>query len=157
MYPGSSVITLFLLFWCFTLACISFGILVSAFFSRARTAGIVGLAIYFVQINVYAAVETTPRLYSIIVKKVSMLLFPCALCWGLQTALGLQTWGYLASGDVDHVHDVSLPNIRQKYMGVSVGDACGFLILDTVLYFVLGWYFHQLLPGLLRIPYDFKY
>lgn len=37
-------------------------------------------------------------------------------------------------------------NCRTPYLGVSVSSALGFLFLDAVLYFVIGWYISEVFP-----------
>lgn len=144
LYPGTSIFVVFLLLWCFTFACISFGILISAFFSRGRTAAVVGLGIYFILFIFFFGMEFSHSSHSVAAKRAMMLLLPTALCWGHQTLLGIQLSGF---GTV-----VPGTSMGQKFRGVSVGDACGFLLLDTLIYFILGWYFHQLFPGEFGVP-----
>lgn len=145
--PGLSILAIFLLFLFFIPACVSFGILICAFFTRARTAVIVAVGCYFAMFQAYSVMEGGQALHSPAAKRGAMLLFPCAFSWGFQAILG----NHLAAFGRD-VPDMSMGHFTTPYMGISVADACGMLFLDTLLYLILGLYFHRLFPGDLGVP-----
>eukprot|EP00742_Colponemidia_sp_Colp-10_P004062 GILJ01004335.1.p1 GENE.GILJ01004335.1~~GILJ01004335.1.p1 ORF type:complete len:1795 (+),score=302.12 GILJ01004335.1:677-5386(+) len=134
VFSNSNPAIIFFYFWLFGLASMAYCFFISVFFSRGKTASTVGVLCFFASFFVFFAVSGDfPRND----KMASSLLPPtafahCAAVLGnLEQAL-IGVTSYSISTEIDNF---------------SFADGIGMLVLDFVLYTVLGWYFDHVIPS----------
>eukprot|EP00667_Euglena_gracilis_P005341 EG_transcript_5377 len=139
----SDVTLIFVLQWLFALSTVTFALLCSTLFNRARNAAIVGPLLLFVAtIPTLALPDDTP----LMVKALLSLLSPCAYSWGMAMVAVFEnlqvpmTWNDITQADDG---------------GYTVALGIVMLMVDTFLYLALAWYLDQTLPsafGVRRSP-----
>jgi len=124
---------IFLFFWLFGISCIAFCFLIQTFFSRARTAFLIGimlfLAQYFVSMGMTDADENGKNGVS--------LLPPAAF------ALACNNLGNYEAGRIG----ITRITTAETFENYKFSTALGFFILDTIIFTVLGIYFEQVWPN----------
>jgi hypothetical protein len=125
---------IFIVFFLFSLSSIALAILVSAFFSRAKTAGVISLFLLIAIFFPYFAVSGST--YTLTQKQAGSLSSPIAFSLGLQQILKYQ----------DAFTPVNKDNVGEVLGNYSIANSIGFLILDTFLYVLLAWYCDNVVP-----------
>jgi len=128
-----------LIFWwymLFNLSSISFSYFISAFFSTARTASIVGALFFFASIFPYFAVSGST---TTVQSKLGACLLPCT-CF----ALGTDVFASFEDSQIG----VTMSTVSQQANGnLSFGQILGMLVVDWLIYGTLAWYFNQVIPS----------
>jgi hypothetical protein len=109
-----------LFFFCF---------LLSAFFSKARTAGTFGALVYLVTYFVVFGISDTMSATGL---RGLSIFFPVAMYLGTRTILNLEPVGGVTSS-----------NLTQSYLNYSTSDCLLMLFIDCLVYFILEWYLNQ--------------
>lgn len=110
-----------------------FSMLIATFFSRAKTAILIGVLVFFVTYFSLASFDENTR-YS---TKAGLSLFnTVAMAEGFVTLLAFE---------VNQV-GINFGNLGQTYQHYTVGTSIGALALDTVLYILLALYLDKVLP-----------
>ena len=138
VFPASNKVLIFFLFFLSSLAATAWCFLVSVFFTKARTAAVLGsiiwVAAYFPFFSITSA---TPAF----VKTASSLLAPTALGCAIDVVAALETSGLGVNPDT------ALNQVINNWTFIS---SIGMLILDTLLYLALAWYLDAVLPSWAR-------
>ena len=119
---------LFLVIFLFSLSSIALAILVSTFFSRSKTAGVISLFLLIAIFVPYFVVSSSTA--SVSQKLAGSLASPIAFSLGMQKMLSYQ----------DAFTPITSANVGEVVDNYALGYAIGFLILDTILYTILAWY-----------------
>eukprot|EP00466_Bigelowiella_natans_P009257 jgi/Bigna1/40010/e_gw1.38.1.1 len=136
VFPNSSLSLLIAYIWLFNTSCLAFGLFVSAFFSRAKPAGIVGPVILFVMVlprYIFFGNEDSAQGSQIVA---ASMLSPTAYAFGIDVLLANEGIGRGVTWD-----NASDPAV------VSFSTVMGMLFFDTVLYFFLAWYAEKTVPN----------
>eukprot|EP00743_Colponemidia_sp_Colp-15_P004647 GILK01005008.1.p1 GENE.GILK01005008.1~~GILK01005008.1.p1 ORF type:complete len:2608 (-),score=498.63 GILK01005008.1:139-7962(-) len=134
VFSNSNPAIIFFYFWLFGLASLAYCFFISVFFSRGKTASTVGVLCFFASFFVFFAVSGD---FPHNDKMASSLLPPtafahCAAVLGnLEQAL-IGVTSYSINTEVDNF---------------SFANGISMLVLDFVLYTVLGWYFDHVIPS----------
>ena len=138
VFPASNKVLIFFIFFLYSLAATAWCFLVSVFFTKARTAAVLGsiiwVAAYFPFFSLQA---TTPTA----VKLASSLLAPTALGCAIDVIATLETGGLGANADTA---------ANQVINNWTVNSSIGILIFDIILYLALAWYLDAVLPSWAR-------
>eukprot|EP01138_Halocafeteria_seosinensis_P011391 gb/GECG01011634.1/.p1 GENE.gb/GECG01011634.1/~~gb/GECG01011634.1/.p1 ORF type:complete len:2040 (+),score=216.84 gb/GECG01011634.1/:1-6120(+) len=126
---------LFLFFWLFGAASTALCFLISVFFSRAKVASVVGSVLFIATFFPYYAVNG--KLMAFSSKSWASLLAPVAFGLNLDVLATTESNGVGITGD----------NLYRKYNNYTFGHGMGMLVLDFLLYTVLGWYLDQVVPS----------
>ena len=130
----SSFFYLFIYILLFSFAVSGFAFFISAFFSRANLAAIVGPVALFITLLPRWIFFGTNRYEATVSKKWASIL-PCtAFAFGADI---LSDYEYAQVG-------IQADNLNDGYYNFNT--ALGFLFLDTILYIALGWYLEQVIP-----------
>jgi len=136
LFEYSDPVIIFFYFMFFSLASISFSFLISAFFNRAKTAATIGVLFFFSSVFPYFAVndsEADPT-----VKAITCLL-PA-------TCLALGTDAFVIFEDA--AIGVTTYTVNQETNGsIAFSTVLAMLLVDTVLYSALAWYFNHVMPS----------
>ncbi|RHY18714.1 hypothetical protein DYB32_010340, partial [Aphanomyces invadans] len=139
LFPNTNVFLSFVFFLLFGLSVLSYGFLVSAIFSKARTGAYVGIIGFFAMYLVSAAF--TPDTDES-VKTLSCVLAPVALSFGTSA---------LASAETNSL-GLSFANASDPYNNFRFATALWMLALDSVLYTLLGMYLELVVPNDYGVP-----
>ncbi|ETV67436.1 hypothetical protein H257_16318 [Aphanomyces astaci] len=139
LFPNTNVLLSFVFFFVFGLAVLSYGFMVSALFSKARTGAYVGIIGFFGMYLVSAAFtpDTDER-----VKTWSCLLAPVALSFGTSA---------LASAETNSL-GLSFANASDPFNNFRFATSLWMLAVDVVLYTLLGMYFELVVPKEYGVP-----
>ncbi|OQR83117.1 ATP-binding Cassette (ABC) Superfamily [Achlya hypogyna] len=138
LFPRASPLLLFVFFFLAGLSVLAFGFLLSALFSKAKTAAYVGVLVYLVCFIAGNAFALAPAA----AKMAAGLLSPAAMSYGLAvlSAAEASTTG------------VSLATWRIAYDNLSFASVLGLLALDIALYTTLGVYLEKVVPKDYGVP-----
>lgn len=125
---------IFLLFWVYGISCMSYSILVSVFFSKTRSAVVLGLMIYFVSYFISFAANEVDVSYT---NKTLGSLLP-----NLAISLACDVLSRFEKGQAGVQND----NLNTKIVNYSFGTGLGFLFLDSLIMLLLAVYFEQVWP-----------
>ncbi|KAJ8903474.1 hypothetical protein NDN08_004581 [Rhodosorus marinus] len=128
LFPGLNGGYYFIMLFFFGTSLVTLGFAVSTFFSKAKLAGTVGSLLFLLAGALIFAVRNVPTS----VKYLFSLLSPCAVTLGINS--------------VNDRISRSLPINFFEPGEFSIGSATMMMLLDTVLYIVLTWYFDQVIP-----------
>jgi len=149
-YSDPSV--LFVFFWLYSLSTVSFSMLVSAFFSRAKVAAAVAGLAYWMAYMPYSLYNRYEEALSIHGKNAMCLLSSTAMGVGMLNVgkwemieVGVQWSNVWAPSPVTNSGAAPSDDF-------SLGSVFFMLIVDTVLYQVLAWYVEKVNPGTLGLP-----
>ena len=131
---------MFLLFALFGIAATALAHLISVFFSRAKTAALIGGTAFLVSFFPYYSVAnaTTARTS----KFLACLSAPIAFGLGLNIAAEFEGQGQGVT--------FSTMGIDAFSVGFSLREVVGALVLDTLIYLILAWYLDKVRRGRLR-------
>jgi hypothetical protein len=138
LFPSSSALLVFALFAAWGLSTITFCFFLSAFFTQAKVASVLGAALFILAFfATYGLSETTPAstrtLYS--------LLCPAALDQAIMVLAALET---------DGVGLTPATLFSASVNDWTVGASLLMLLLDTALFGLLAWYADAVMPASLR-------
>jgi len=128
---------IFLFFWLFGMSCIAYCFLIQAFFSRARTAFLLGIMVFLVQYFISFGVASA----SGNAKNGVSLLPPAAF------ALACNNLGNFEKGRFG----VNANTVNETFEDYKFSTALGFFVIDTIIFTLLGLYFEQVWPNELGI------
>eukprot|EP00941_MAST-03F_sp_MAST-3F-sp1_P001419 g1419.t1 len=134
MFSNSSTLYLFTFFFCFGISTIAFCYLVSSFFSKATTAGVLGALIFFGTFFTYFSVSLESN--EEIVRLVS-------LTGSAAFGLGIDVISRFEGSEIGitaETFDANGPN------HLSLFAFCAHMLFDALLYVVLGRYFELVVP-----------
>jgi len=143
LFPNSNALLVFLFYYAFLASVMSFGYMVSTLFSRAKTASVCGMVLWFACYFVDAAVTDT----TIEENTFASILAPVALS---------KTLGVFASLEAVE-QGVTFANSSEVYLDYTYETGLFMLIFDAILYTIVGIYLEQVLPKEfgVRLPWYF--
>lgn len=134
IFKYSNKFVVFLIFFLYGLSCISFCMLISSFFTKAKTAILVGIVAFFVSyFSIFAVDETTTTS----VRMTLSLFNTIAMALGFFTLL---TFEGIEEG-------INFDNLDSRYLHTSVQDCLIMLVVDTAIYALLAFYFDKVIPS----------
>jgi ATP-binding cassette subfamily A (ABC1) protein 3 len=136
VFPASSPILIFLLFFLWCMAFVSFAFAFHTFFHKAMTGGIVAALAMLGQYVIYRGLTEDSGSTSAGTLALLCLLPNCAL------PLAIDLIGTLESLHIG----ATFGNIFYSLNNASLGMILGMLLLDCFLWTVLGWYLENVLP-----------
>lgn len=139
MFKSSDFGATFLLFFLFGLSSVAFIVLIAVFFSRTKTATLVGVLLYLAMYFVYTATSGDDIAFE--PKLASSLAGPTAF------SLGIKTLAIFEDQGVGVKLGVNSADLVRNY---SFDTAIYMMVLDTIIYLVLAWYCDEVLPSSLR-------
>jgi ATP-binding cassette subfamily A (ABC1) protein 3 len=134
IFKYSNKFVVFLIFFLYGLSCISFSMLISSFFTKTKTAILVGIVAFFVSyFSIFAIDENTPNS-----ARMGLSLFnTIAMALGFFTLL---TFEGVEEGS-------NFSNLDDRYLHTSVQDCLIMLAVDTIIYALLAFYFDKVIPS----------
>lgn len=147
IFPTSSGTLVFIFFWFWSISFLSFALFVHSFFNQARTGGIVGIILMFLQWIIYAAQNKGDDPASPGVMLALMLMPNAAFCAGLDM---------LSKYEASKV-GASWLKLWWPVRNSSFGMVLVMMCLDTLLWTFAGWYLDRVLPKEFgsRLPLNF--
>jgi ABC-type Na+ transport system ATPase subunit NatA len=145
IFPATEAAVLFLFFLFFQLSIVSWAYFVTAFFAKSMTGAMSGTIGFF--FGFFVTVAIRPE-YSISIRTAACILPAAAYSLGVSQIA-------LFEGDAT---PVTWSNLSEVENGFSVAIALWMLLLDSILYMFLGWYFDQVWPqeyGIRQPPHFF--
>lgn len=143
MFDDSNAFLVFMLFFLFGIASTMFSYLISAFFSRSKTAAVVGMMVYFFSLfPLYALTSTDSKGTRL----------AAALSPTIAFAMGVNGIAELESDGIGATFDTATRDITNY----TIENMLWMLVLDSVICFVLGWYAYEVMPsefGVARMPW----
>lgn len=133
IFANSDIVLLFFFFFFFSLSVLAFGYLISSLFSRARTGSFTGIVLFFLMYFISSALTPSTNLGS---KSAACLLSPVALALGVDQLAKAESTGI----------GINFGNANELVDNFTFNTCIGFLILDLLLYTILGLYFDRVLP-----------
>lgn len=136
------IITHFIFLFSFILPLISFAIVHSSFFNKARTATHAASGVFMLLFFLYRFMGQPPAILSFW-QRISLMivLFPGPLVHGSRLIASYQSGG----------RDNTLLGLRlmmtTSYGGVTLFECCIINIINAFIYFCIGWYLNQVWPG----------
>ena len=130
----TSFVLMWVFFWLFTMSYIAFGYLVQAFFDKAMTGGIVGMVLSFAMFVVKLAVITPDTPYG--QQLLLCLLAPTAFAQGIN----------LIATYEKNEEALDFGSMYDDVDNFTFGSTLLMLLIDIVVYTVLGAYFDEILP-----------
>ena len=115
---------------------VSFAFLIQPFFDKARTGGIIGMLLSFAQWVLYEGVTANVSPTSGVLTSL-MLLPNCAFCVGIQLFAEFESSAMGASWS----------NLTVEVENVTLLHVLGMMVLDTIIFTFLGWYFDHVVPS----------
>ncbi|KJE88968.1 ATP-binding cassette sub-family A member 1 [Capsaspora owczarzaki ATCC 30864] len=143
--PNSDAFLLFVFFWLFCIATISFSFLISVFFQRAKIAAAFGTIIYFFAYVPYFFIDPRYDDLSAGVKTGACVLSSTCVGIGATIMASLESQGVGATWSNLHTPATVDDNI-------TLGTVMGMFFFDAILYLVLAWYIEGIYPGEYGIP-----
>eukprot|EP01031_Cornospumella_fuschlensis_P022275 gene22275-27238_t len=135
VFEYSNKLLVFIYFESFSLAVIMMCFLLATFFSRSKAASLLGPMIFFASFFPYYAVND-PQ-YDAGAKTATCLLAPA--CFGLGANVFADYEGGLVGVQSD--------NVNEETSNFTYTACVSMLILDTIIYGLLAWYFDKVLPS----------
>ncbi|XP_075141496.1 glucosylceramide transporter ABCA12, partial [Leptodactylus fuscus] len=138
--PNSDGFILFLFFLDYSLTVIAMGYLISVFFNNTNVAALSGSLIYIITFFPFIVVVSKETDLSFAGKTLLSLFSPTALSYATQYIVsyeerneGMQ-WKYMYTS----------PMLDDSF---SFGWLCWIMVIDTMIYFIIGWYIRIVFPG----------
>jgi len=135
LFKNSAGFLIFSYYMCYFLAVIAFCFFISTFFSRAKTAAIMGMMIFFGSFFIYftlSAETSRSRLMA------SCLLPACCF------AIGTDAFVEFEEAEVG----VTFETVGTEFgSGLAFSDVLGMLLVDVIVYGAVAWYLSQVLPS----------
>lgn len=147
IFPSSSGTLVFSFYWLWSMSFLAFAVFVHAWFNQARTGGIVGVILMFVQWVVYASQNRPESPASPLAMRAMMIMPNAAFCAGLDMLSK-----YEASKVGANWHNLHLEVVNSTFGTVLI-----MLTVDIVFWSLLGWYLDRVLPKEYgaRLPVNF--
>nr|CCA22574.1 PREDICTED: similar to Stromal antigen 1 putative [Albugo laibachii Nc14] len=133
IFANSDIVLLFFFFFFFSLSVLAFGYLISSLFSRARTGSFTGIVVFFLMYFLSSALTPSSDLSS---KSAACLLSPVALALGVDQLAKAESTGV----------GINFGNANELVDNFTFNTSIGFLILDMLLYTIMGIYFDRVIP-----------
>ena len=134
VFKYSSVFYIFLMFWLYGLSCLAFSVLMSMFFSRSRTALLMGIMVFFASYFISFAVEDANVSQG---EKIAASLLP-----NIAFSLSAGVLAEFEKGQVGIQPDNSYDVVNNYSFGIGIL----FLFLDTVIFILLAFYLEEVWP-----------
>uniref|UniRef100_K3WSP4 ABC transporter domain-containing protein n=1 Tax=Globisporangium ultimum (strain ATCC 200006 / CBS 805.95 / DAOM BR144) TaxID=431595 RepID=K3WSP4_GLOUD len=134
VFPSTEYATLVFLFWALSLAIVSFSYCITPFFNKSRTAAIVSVLVWLLLFFPFFAVqpeENGPKYWA-------------ALC--APTAFALAIDEILRHAQLGMGFSYSIGIVQSPVTVPTASAMSWFLVLDSFIFVLLGWYFEQVLP-----------
>ena len=136
LFPNSNFFIIFIMFLAYGLSVISFSFMLTPFFNKATAAGGLGsLATILFSILVLLAIYTS---ISAPVKWILSLLCPTAFGFGISELVVLDS--YFGGADFSNF-------VSSSHTSFPIGASFLMLIIDIILYWILAFYFDNIVPG----------
>lgn len=145
VFPSTSLGSIFLFFWSFGLAMVSFCFMVAPWHDRSKT---VALSAAFLWVLLYFP------FYMVENKSIDNQLF-AALCAPTAFGLGVNDMAQQAQRGTGVANAIS--NWESPIEDVSTTAMTNMLLLDAFLMFVLGWYFDKVVPQEFGVPLPYHF
>lgn len=146
--PASSTILVFVFFFLWCMAFVSFAFAFHTLFNKAMTGGIVAALVMLAQYVIYKVITITPGATSGVALGFLCLLPNCALTLGIELI-----------GNFESLHiGATFGNLFYSDNNASLAMVLGMLMLDIVLWTMLGWYLENVFPkefGVQQPPHFF--
>jgi ATP-binding cassette subfamily A (ABC1) protein 3 len=133
IFPATDKGYVFLLFWLFGLSATTWCMMVSALFTKSRTAAPLGAVFFFAAYFAFFGLTTYSSATS---KTAACLLSPTALGVAMEIIATYETNGI----------GVTSRTVQQPLNNIAFATVLGMMLLDTILYFVLGMYIDAVNP-----------
>jgi ABC-type Na+ transport system ATPase subunit NatA len=148
MFEYSDYSVLFVFFSLFSVSAISYAYMVHTFFDKAKTGGVVGMLMFFSMYFCYTAFRSDDTPASI--KQAISYFAPCSFAYGVDQLVSREE---ISEGM--HWSNMQEP-LEGRWSGVSFAQILRKLLIDAVIYSLLGFYLDQVLPkefGMRRSPW----
>ncbi|KAJ0406974.1 hypothetical protein P43SY_005207 [Pythium insidiosum] len=133
LFENSDPIIIFFFFFLFGLSVLAYGFLVSTWFSRSRTGAFAGMVVFFFMYFVSAGFSSSSSKAS---KTIACFLSPVALSFGVQSLANVEATGV----------GMHRGNARTVADNFSFDISLAMMLIDTILYTLLGLYFERVIP-----------
>ena len=134
IFAHSNLFVVFLMYFLYGLSCIAYSMLIISFFTRAKTAILVGVVVFFITYFIIFTIDSNTPQSTI----TGLSIFPSiAMAEGFITMIGLE--GTQIGSNFD--------NLSLNYNNYNVQTALVFLVIDTVIYGMLALYFDKVIPS----------
>ncbi|DAZ98482.1 TPA: hypothetical protein N0F65_004919 [Lagenidium giganteum] len=145
VFPGTEYATLVFLFWSLSLSIVGFSYFVTPFFNKSRTASIASVLLWLILFFPFFSVQPKPNS-----TKYWAALSP-------PTAFGLAVDYLLRQAQLGTGLAYSIAEAQAPIEVPTALSMSGFLVLDSIILFALGWYLEQVLPQQygVRKPWNF--
>nr|XP_006127456.1 ATP-binding cassette sub-family A member 12 [Pelodiscus sinensis] len=138
--PKINVVILFLYLMDYSLSIIAMCYLISVFFNNTNIAALVGSLIYSLTFSPFIVLLVIENHLSFSVKSLMSLLSPTAFSYASQYIARYEEQGTGLQWDNLYSSPMAGDN-------TSFGWMCWLILIDSVIYFLLGWYIRNVFPG----------
>ncbi|XP_032661205.1 glucosylceramide transporter ABCA12 [Chelonoidis abingdonii] len=138
--PKINVVILFLYLMDYSLSIIAMCYLISVFFNNTNIAALVGSLIYSLTFSPFIVLLVIENHLSFSVKSLLSLLSPTAFSYASQYIARYEEQGIGLQWDNMYSSPMSGDN-------TSFGWMCWLILIDSFIYFILGWYIRNVFPG----------
>ncbi|KAJ7345047.1 hypothetical protein JRQ81_000997, partial [Phrynocephalus forsythii] len=138
--PKINVVILFLYLMDYSLSIIAMCYLISVFFNNTNIASLVGCLVYILTFFPFIVLLVVENHMSFSVKSLLSLLSPTAFSYASQYIARYEEQGIGLQWDNMYTSPMSGDNTNFGWM-------CWLILIDSVIYFILGWYIRNVFPG----------
>ncbi|XP_061463687.1 glucosylceramide transporter ABCA12 isoform X2 [Rhineura floridana] len=138
--PNINVVILFLYLLDYSFSIIAMCYLISVFFNNTNIAALVGCLIYILTFFPFIVLLVVENHLSFSVKSLLSLLSPTAFSYGSQYIARYEEQGIGLQWDNMYKSPMSGDNTNFGWM-------CWLILIDSFIYFILGWYIRNVFPG----------
>ncbi|KAM9123066.1 glucosylceramide transporter ABCA12 [Pangshura tecta] len=138
--PKINVVILFLYLMDYSLSIIAMCYLISVFFNNTNIAALVGSLIYSLTFSPFIVLLVIENHLSFSVKSLLSLLSPTAFSYASQYIARYEEQGIGLQWDNMYSSPMTGDN-------TSFGWMCWLILIDSFIYFILGWYIRNVFPG----------
>uniref|UniRef100_A0ABM5EKU5 Glucosylceramide transporter ABCA12 n=1 Tax=Pogona vitticeps TaxID=103695 RepID=A0ABM5EKU5_9SAUR len=138
--PKINVVILFLYLTDYSLSIIAMCYLISVFFNNTNIAALVGCLVYILTFFPFIVLLVVENHVSFSVKSLLSLLSPTAFSYASQYIARYEEQGIGLQWDNMYSSPMSGDNTNFGWM-------CWLILIDSVIYFILGWYIRNVFPG----------
>ena len=134
VFAATSPSVIFVFFFLFSTSSIGYAYTVHTFFDQAKTAGVVGMLLFFSSYFMYTAFRSEETAGWI--KQSICLLSPCSFAYGLDIIVAFE----------EAEIGVNWGNMHEMTNGLTFSTVLFMMVVDTALYCLCGLYLEQVLP-----------
>ncbi|GCB67236.1 hypothetical protein scyTo_0005092 [Scyliorhinus torazame] len=138
--PSSNGFIIFLYLLDFGFSVIAMSYLIATFFSHANTAALSACLLYIITFFPYMVLVAVQNQLSFSSQILICLLCPTAFSQGAYVIT-------LFEGDGTGIQWNNMYEAQENGANISFAWICWMMIIDSVIYLVLGWYLHNVFPG----------